>query len=198
MANHSITLVIPTISRPTLARTLWSVRRQRWTSDDRIILLGDGPQPAAEDLFRQFRFHGQYIEMPKTVPSDWGHTPRNAIFEKRIIKTTHCMALDDDDQMTENALQIVRSAIVQHPDRPHLFRQNGCPITGQVWKVKEICLGNVGTPMFVHPNVPEKIARYTPVYGGDYEFIRDTCAFYPDGPVWHEDVITRIRPVKSV
>ena len=192
----AISLVIPTISRPTLAGTLRSLRDQPWGPQDEIILLGDGPQPFAADLWRQFKFPGRYIEMPKTSPPDWGHTPRNAVFNDKILRGTHVVQLDDDDQWEPYTLQLIRERVKAESNRPHLFRQSGCPITGTVWKVKEIVLGNIGTPCIVFPNVPGKIGRFVSRYGGDCDFIAETCGYYPDGPVWHEEVITKIRPVK--
>jgi hypothetical protein len=191
----AITLIIPTISRPTLARTLRSLRVQPWGPQDEIILVGDGPQELAADLWRQFKLPGKYIELPKTTPPDWGHTPRNTLFDQRVPRGTHIVQLDDDDQWVEGTLATLRAAVVAEPNRPHLFRQSGCPVTGTVWKVKQLTEGNIGTPCIIFPNNPEKIGRFISRYGGDCDFIADTCGRYPDGPVWHEEVIARIRPV---
>lgn len=58
----TISLVIATISRPTLARTLRSLRGQAWEPGDEVLLVGDGPQPVAAELFGQFGLSGRYVE----------------------------------------------------------------------------------------------------------------------------------------
>jgi glycosyltransferase involved in cell wall biosynthesis len=191
MGSPTISLVIATIGRPTLARALRSVRVQDWRPQDEILLVGDGPQPVASELWDQFRLPGRFVEVPGPN-KDWGHTPRNLVVP--LARGAYLMALDDDDEMTPDAVAVVRKALAETPNRPHLFRMSGVPTVGTVWKVKEIREGNVGTPMLVCPNDPARLGRYAPRYGGDFDFIRDTCAFYPEGPVWHQTVICRVRP----
>lgn len=187
----TISLIIPTVSRPTLARALASVKRQEWQSGDEVILVGDGLQPIARELWNQFGLPGRFIEVAGPA-KDWGHTPRNIVHP--IATGTHLMALDDDDQLTPNAVAIVRRAITKEPNRPHIFRMDGTPNVGKVWKEPILREANVGTPMMVAPNVAGKIGQYVSRYGGDFDFIRDTCSHYPEGPIWNEEVICLIRP----
>jgi glycosyltransferase involved in cell wall biosynthesis len=190
-STPTISLIIPTIGRPSLARAIASVRLQRWLPGDEVIVVLDGPQPVTRELVGQFHLPIRLIEI--VGPSnDWGHTPRNIAMPQAT--GTHLMALDDDDELTPDAVDRVRQALRAAPDQPHIFRMSGHPDVGTAWKVPTICEGNVGTPMFVCPNVPGKLGRYAPRYGGDFDFIRDTCGHYPDGPVWHEGVICRVRP----
>jgi glycosyltransferase involved in cell wall biosynthesis len=196
--GDSISLLIPTISRPTLARSLMSCLRQTWNPGDEIILIGDGPNPQARELWDQFHgrgLPGRYIEVPRTPGSgDWGHTPRNLVMGRAMC--SYLMALDDDDILTANAVSTVRAAIRNHPGRPLIFRMDWRAFGGTYkWEVPELIEGNVGTPMFVTPNDSSKIGRYSSRYGGDFDFIRDTCAFYADGPVFLDDVICITRPV---
>lgn len=192
----TISLVIPTISRPTLARALASMRRQEWQAGDEVLLVGDGPQPVACSLWEQFRLPGRYLETPAPL-GYWGHGPRNWIAENREATGRYLMALDDDDELPDQAVAIVRRILAESPDRPHIFRMTGTPVVGDCWKVKEIREGNVGTPMLVAPNDPARLGRFAPRYGGDCDFIRGTCAFYPGGPVWREEVICRVRPRRT-
>lgn len=191
----TFSLIIPTISRPTLARSLASLRGQDWRPGDEIIVVGDGPQSIAREVWEQFKLPGRYHDV--VGPSnDWGHAPRNLTMPMAI--GSHLVALDDDDEMTPGALAVVRRAIEAAPDRPHIFRMEGAPIVGTVWKERVIAEANVGTPMLVLPNTPGKIGQYAPRYGGDFDFIRDTCAHYPNGPVWHEEVICSVRPWRTL
>lgn len=187
----TISLIIPTVSRPTLARALASLRGQLWLPGDEVLLVGDGKQPIARELWEQFRLPGRFVEV--AGPSkDWGHTPRNLAIP--MATGSHLMALDDDDELAPGAVEIVRQAITVLPDEPIIFRMSGHPEVGTAWKVKAIVYGNVGTPMLVAPNVPAKLGKFSSRYGGDFDFIRDTCGHYPAGPVWHEGIICHVRP----
>lgn len=192
----TISLVIPTVSRPTLARTLASLRAQPWRAGDSVVLVGDGPQPVAADLWRQFRLPGLYAETPARL-GFWGHGARNWVRDRGLATGDYLVALDDDDEWTPSALAVIRASLAESPGRPHIFRMAGCPVVGTVWKDKEVRLQNVGTPLLVAPNVPGKIGAYTERYGGDFDMIAETCVFYPDGPVWREEVICNVRPYRG-
>lgn len=194
----TISLIIPTVSRPTLARTLASVRKQDWYDDDEVLLVGDGPQPVARALWQQYGLPGRYLETPSCF-GFWGHGVRNWVLAGRVATGTHLMALDDDDELTADAVKVVRAAVSEAPDRPHIFRMSGVPNgIGTVWQDKEIRERNVGTPTGVFPNDPTKLARFAPRYGGDYDFIATTAAMFPpNSVVWREEVICRVRPWRS-
>lgn len=194
----TIALIIPTVGRPTLARTLESLRSQQWREGDQVVVVGDGFQPTAKELFEQFNYpFAKYVELPNGPYKDWGHTPRNMVMP--TCTQDYIMALDDDDIMDEEAIRIVRNRLIFIPNRPHLFKMRGHPDAySEIWTDEEVREGNVGTPMFVIPNVPEKIAKYTNRYGGYFDFIRDTCALHPGGPVWNDEVICKIRPCRHL
>lgn len=196
MAEPTLSLVIPTIGRPTLARTLASVRQQLWRAGDEVLLVGDGPQPIARDLWNQFKLPGRYLET-EIVLGHWGHGVRNWVFDNNHAIGQFVMALDDDDELTPQAVDTVRRAIAAAPDQPHLFRMSGVPGLGTLWKVKELAEQNVGTPMFVTPNDSGRLGRYTLRYGGDFDFIQATCAMYGNDLTWHPEVICRVRPNRS-
>lgn len=194
----TISLLIPTVSRPTLARTLRSVKDQDWRPGDEVILIGDGPQSVAAELWEAFDLPGRFLQV--AGPSkDWGHTPRNVIqaggpFYARPVGS-HLMAIDDDDELEPGAVAIVRDVIEANPGRPIIFRMGDFPEDGRyLWEIPVLREGNIGTPMFVPPNDPGKLGKYAPRYGGDFDFVRDTCKHYPEGPVWRPEIICRIRP----
>lgn len=194
MVDLSLSLIIPTVSRPTLARTLMSLRGQAWRPGDEIILVGDGPQPIAADLWRQFGLPGRgTVETPARL-GHWGHGARNWLLDARAAAGAYLMALDDDDEMAPGAVAAVRAALTDNPGRPHIFRMTGDPCGGTAWRAKVIEHGNVGTPCLVAPNDPARLGRYAPRHGGDCDFIRETCGQNPAGPVWREEVIALIRP----
>lgn len=198
MADVTLTVVIATISRPTLARALASLRSQEWRPGDEVLLVGDGPQPIAACLWEQFGLPGRYIELPRSPKPDWGHTPRNRVLDRRLATGSHLMALDDDDEYLPGAIAAARAALTLAPDRPHLFRADfGSMGWGLLWRDREIRVGNVSTCLFACPNDPDRLARYdTTIYAGDHAFIRETCGLYPNGPVWREEVVCVCRPAQ--
>lgn|GEM_PF-3135835 len=190
----TISLLLPTISRPSLAGALRSLQTQAWEPGDEVILIGDGRQPEARRMWESAGLPGRYVEVPG--PSgDWGHTPRNLIMGE--ARGDYLMALDDDDELSPNAIATIRAALRLAPGRPHLFRMRLHHHGGRiVWHDREIQLGNVGTSMFVTPS--GRVGRYRPWYGGDSDFIRETCSYYPDPPVWREEVICEICPSSAL
>ena len=190
--SPTISLVIPTISRPSLARTLASVKRQDWMAGDEVILVADGPQPIARELWNQFGLCGRFIEV--AGPSrNWGHGPRNKV--NPMATGSHIMNLDDDDELAPNAVTIVRRSIAKDPNRPHIFRMSGHPVVGTAWKDPILFQGNVGTPMIVVPNIHGKVGKFNEHrYAGDFDYAYETCGHYPEGPIWNEEVICLVRP----
>lgn len=192
MAEPAITLIVPTIGRPTLARCLASLRRQTWRVEDEVLLVGDGPQPSARYLWDQFALPGRYLEVAGPY-SDWGHTPRNRTMPR--ARGDYIAALDDDDQWVPDALVTIRAACAQALGRPLMFRMHGAPCGGTVWKSRELKHGNVGTPMFVLPAAGQRWGCYEPFHGGDAAFIQQTLALWPPRSlVWRPEVIALIRP----
>lgn len=194
MVDVSLTIQIATISRPTLFSTLWSLRYHNMLAPgDEIMLIGDGPQPAAKAMWDQMHLPGRYVEVPGGPHRDWGHTARNTMMAE--ARAAYLMAGDDDDEWTPGALEIIRRALRENPGRPHLFRMSGVPGIGDVWNDREIREGNVGTPLLVVPTAGRKWGRYTNHPAGDHDFIRDTIAMWPpDSLVWREEVIYKVRP----
>ena len=194
MGDVTVSVVIATIARPTLARTLRSLRRQAWAPGDEVLLVGDGPHPVAAELFAQMGLPGKYLEHTGTTGT-WGHHARNWVMDARQAAGSHLMALDDDDEYDPDAVANVRAALAAAPDRPHVFRMTGHATAPVIWRPGHPVLepGNLGTPCIVVPNDPDRLGRYGMHYTGDFEFCASTCAFYPGGPVWREEPICQVR-----
>ncbi len=188
----NISLVIPTISRPTLVRCLESLRGQAWREGDEVLLIGDGRQPVAECLWRQFGLPGRYLETPKRL-GFWGHGVRNWINSERIARGSHLMNLDDDDALRPGAVEAVRTRVAHDPSIPYIFQMHTVPTGKTIWIEREIKHENVGTPMIVTPNDPARLGTWQNYYGGDFAFIRETCEKYYTVS-WQECVIADVWP----
>lgn len=197
MADVTLSVVLPTIGRPTLARALKSCQRQTWAEGDEVLLVGDGPSAVAGILWQQFGMAGRYIETPRRFGS-WGHGARNWIMDTRAASGTHIVALDDDDALTPNASKMIRAAVAEAPDRVHIFRFRVPSEKNRlVWaEPGKLVFGNVGTPCVVVPNDPEKLGRFTDRYGGDLDFALSTLAMHAEPPVWREEIICDVWPAR--
>jgi hypothetical protein len=185
MLQPTLTIIIPTVSRSTLATTLQSLAPQL-VADDQVLVIGDGEQPLARKLVSQ---------LPTPPWHYFEHGPtRDTGRSQREFGITHSTSdylcfMDDDDCFVESALRMIRTRATEHPGRPLMFRMDdrGGAIR---WGRPELAYGNVGTPMFVIPNIADKIGRWDE---NDYHFIRHTVELQGE-PVWLEDIIAIVRP----
>lgn len=189
----TLTFHLTTVSRPALAPALRALRAANLHPGDEVLLVGDGPQPAAEAFFRQLSLPGRYHEFPGGPHGWWGHDARNGTMH--LARAEYLAPCDDDDEYAPGAIDVIRRALKENPGRPHLFRMSGVPGIGTVWKDREIRPGNVGTPMLILPTAGQRWAKYTHSRIGDHDFIRDTLALWPpDALVWREEIIYTVRP----
>jgi SAM-dependent methyltransferase len=187
-------IIIPTCGRDTLRRTLESVAANGFVAGDEVLVVGDGPQPGAKAIAESFRdrIHTVYME---TVPKHfWGHPQRNHAM--RAAKGTHIVTIDDDDEYLDGALTAMRAAASRHPDLIPVFRMNRKDTDQIVWNEKKVFSGNLGTPLFVVPNIPERLGQWGGRYEGDFDFIHSTLQKWPEGEgamVWKDRVTVRVN-----
>ena len=192
----TFSLILPTISRPTLARALLSLKDQDWRPVDEVIVCGDGPQPVAAAFVRQFGPPFRYLETPTRLEK-WGYGVRNWLADNNHANGTHLIYLDDDDAYRPEAVALIRSAVEAIPDRPHVFRMQDMTDGMIRWKTRDVIHGNIGTPMLVVPNDPCRRGRWGDSYSGDLDFAIETFSLYPPA-VWHEEVICSVWPAKDI
>lgn len=195
MAEVTLTVVVPTIGRPSLAKTLRSLAGQDWESGDAILLVGDGVVPAARELWDQFRLPGEYRDTGRTL-GHWGHGVRNWVAESGLVRTSHQLALDDDDVYVPGAIRTARAALAEHPDVPHIFRMDWIDPSHTVrkilWQEPVLREGNLGTPCFAVPTALARGVRWSVRYAGDFDFIRAVCQRV--APVWRSEILCHVRP----
>lgn len=174
----TISVLIATVNRPSLLRSLESCR-----GADEIILVADGEEATgASEVLRDSGLPGRCIVLPVAY-KDFGHTPRQ-------IGLGYCQGdfiahLDDDDVYLPGAIEGIRVRLRE--PRPHIFRAQ-LDHVGLIWRTPEIQFGNLTTDLFIHPN-NRRFGVWSARWGGDFDFIRTTCAHYPEGPVWCDYVI---------
>lgn len=175
-----ISVVIPTIGRPTLQA---AIDTAAWA--DEVIVVYDA------------------AEVPADAPTGvvvyacgptrhWGAEQRSLGIAR--ASGTHIAFIDDDDTFTKVAADAIARAVAARPSRVHIFkmRDGGKEYGGYgcFWD------GGLGTPMFVVPN-DARIGVWTTRYAGDFDFIQSTIIARGRRPRFHAEVIAEIRPDRA-
>lgn len=186
MNSVAISLIIPTLGRPTLERALHSVLPYL-ESDDEVLVVGDGSRPAARRIVetqdsRQLRYFEHH-----DPGSTFGNAQRN--YAMHQARGNYFAFLDDDDRFLPNALASIRREAVY--EVPLIFRREyGTTFS---WTRPEFIKGEVGTGMFAIPvrgawsDCP--LTTDSPCYT-DFLWIQQVVALWPPGSLrWCEDII---------
>lgn len=182
----TLSVIVPTIGRETLARAVDSA-----SGADEVVVVVD-----------EAKYNGQVsLPLPARVlrvrGGDRGYTARTV--GMAAATGTHLAFLDDDDVYTPGAIDAMREAIEVNPERPIIFRMVD-PLHGVLWHDPVLRFANVGTPMIVVPNDPEKLGEWAPheaERGGDFTFVKG-CVEKMGEPVWRSEIVARVRPGRMV
>jgi glycosyltransferase involved in cell wall biosynthesis len=175
----SISFIVPTIGRASLAQTLASIKLR---SGDEILLVGERATGAFSGTDWRRRF------IPCLPGNDWGSTERNLAMP--YAHGQYLAFMDDDDTYAPGYRALMQDAIDTTPDRPVIFRQQ-YPDGRTLWQEPVVMFGNVGTPMFLIPNVPEKLGVWGSFVGGDCYFL-EQCGWLRSEFVWRPEVVALI------
>ena len=153
MGRITISIVVPTINRPTLSRTLQSVVSAGISSDDEVIVVwGDRGDPTSVVSGVDMPCR-KTVLMARAPRPDYGNTQRTA--GMRAATCSHIAFMDDDDIYLVGAIHAMKQELQDKPDTPHHFQVNlGPPLNRQVWRTKQVKVENVSTIGIVVPNVP--------------------------------------------
>jgi hypothetical protein len=126
-----------------------------------------------------------YRYLPCPPGGDWGHAERN--FAMPLARGKYIAHIDDDDTYAPGTRRFMAEAIEATPDRPVLFRMR-YPNSITLWRERRIICGNVGTPMMLLPNDPEKFGTWGSFVGGDCAFL-ESSKWLAEEYVWRPEVI---------
>lgn len=199
MSEPRLSVIVPTIGRPSLDQALASVRSQAGGDQVELLVVADasGYHPAhlqaIEDTAAEY--DARYFEHGAGF-SAWGHPQRN--FAMPQATGAYLAFLDDDDIWTPDAYEQIQRALDmgEASTRLHIFRMR-YPDGAVLWARPQVAPGNVGTPMLVVANDPAMLGRWGNRYEGDFDFLTSTLARCEAGRgalQWWARVICLIRP----
>ena len=194
----TLTIVVPTIGRPTLKTTLDSIARQALQPGDRVIVALDTfqqpPRPDVAALVASYGF--------ELLPVDGGvHFMGNPQLNAAIAQadTDYLCALGDDDIYVDGAIARLRAKL--KPGRVLLFQfyappylSAGNPERFVLWADRDLRVANISGCCLVAP-----VAALSPVSDDqrievDYEWIVAAVAKTGKPPIWMDDVLIIARP----
>ena len=188
MPTPTLTIITPTIGRTSLATMLYALAPQLEDSDE-CLVLGDGPQPVAEQIVALFvssmRAPVRYIE--HALVQNWGNPQRNTAI--RMAKGDLLVFIDDDDCPLSDGLSTIKRVGAEHPKRPLMFSMLHQGI--RLPQTQEVVPGNISGQMFIAPNVPGRLGTWSDRYAADFDFIEGTMRHYAaEDLVWREEITT--------
>lgn len=185
----SLSIIIPSLGRPTLARTLASFVGSLEPGDEAIIVADErGDVEQARRIWSETSSEGSVV-FATQEGGEYGNAQRER--GMAMARGTHLGFVDDDDVYAPEALGLFREHAC---DRPVIFRMR-MPDGSLIWRDHEIRYANYGTPMGLWPNVPG-LGKWIPHVAGsgqDYVFARDSCEALGE-PVWVDRVVAFVRP----
>jgi hypothetical protein len=170
----TISIITATSGRPTLTRAIASLAPQLEHGDEMLIVRRDN--------------------------TPWGNQARDDAIPR--CAGTHLWWMDDDDMAATNALAIIRQAVAADPGTIHIFRMAYEDRPVIIWQEQRFECGWVGGPMCVVPNTPGLLGQWQHNHAypgfkagecGDWHFLSRTLELLGRPPVWHTNIIARIR-----
>jgi hypothetical protein len=220
----SLAVIIPTVGRRSLANTLESVASQLQDGDRGFVV---------SDHWARYDFCCEAVEFAREASADgvtwrcwinrgqrglFGHGARNWALDQTAGfedmpdgMPDWCWSIDDDDEATFGAVDMIRAACASGDAPWYVFRMRGgagshfdgvtVPTMGET--IRE---GNVGTPMIVFPSACQSrfgVGRGVPRehdlgdgYFGDLTLAISLQMEFGD-PGWRSEVVAEIRPVAA-
>jgi len=195
----SLSIILPTIGRDTLARTLMSIDNQIEDNDEVIIVADErGNWQYAEWLWETLNAKVtpfgpifKFFKQPTGKPV--GQPLRNFGIEQ--AERDYIVWTGDDDVFTPDAFDAIKTNVCKNPDKVHLFRWDAWQC-GVAWREKVIKEGNIGDHSIVAPNDQSKLGRFTMRYAGDYDYIVETVNNFggEENVIWCQEILTICRP----
>jgi hypothetical protein len=206
MERPLLSVIVPTVGRPSLERAVNSLLRQGEWLPYEVILVGDTHAGTwAEQLPRARALADQYPERVRYVEHDgglhaWGHPQRT--YGATVARGTYLSWLGDDDVYTRFAFPAIaralRARVFDHPRDPRVFLFRWISPWKQLyWHTAGwLECDHIDAECVVAPNVPAKLGLWTNRYQGDYDMIKETVDNWGgvERVLWQPEVIAQAQP----
>jgi hypothetical protein len=187
-----LSVIIPSVGRPGLPRTLASIRDQGHPDAVEIVVVGDTHagtfRHALADMSGLCAFYyARYLEH-----DGGGHMVGHPQRQHGMAQARgEWLAFSQDDNvLTPGAIDAIRDALVGTPG-PRLFRVSprpGCVVWDQLGC---LAVGHIDADCLVVPNVPARLGTWTSRYAGDADMIAETVARWGGTARWDTALIAR-------
>lgn len=167
--KKSINILISTLGKKTIFRTLISLKNQL-CDEDYLTIIFDGVNTNIEliRLFTEKNFKCNVeIIFEEKQQGYWGHGIRN---KYKNLKGDFIHHSDDDDEYLPDAIESMKNICISN-NIIYIFkiiRENG----DIIWKNKEIKVNKISTQSGVIPNHINKEGYWELKYGGDFDFYK--------------------------
>ena len=206
METPLLTVIVPTVGRPSLARTVRSLLKQGEWLPWEAVLVGDTHAgtwahqlPLARALAAQHPERLRYVEHDGGLHA-WGHPQRN--FGATVARGRYLSWLGDDDVYLQGAFEHLGRVLRRQEDDPRVFLFRWiAPWKAVLWEQAGfLAQDHIDAENIVCPNVPAKLGEWNSArYQGDYDMIADTVARW--GGVervrWQPEVIAQAQPTEA-
>lgn len=198
MSAPTLTIVVPTIGRPTLATTLASIARQELHPSDRVIVALDTfGEPEREDVAALVASFGFELMRVDGGVHFMGNPQLNAAIA--ACATDYLCALGDDDVYVDGAIARIRATV--KPGRALLFQfyappylVPGDPRRFVLWADRVLRVANISGCCIVAPREALVPVSHEPCCEVDFEWIVDIVKQTGQSPMWLRDVLVIARP----
>jgi len=188
-----LTVAIPTLGRPSLARCVFSFIDQLQPGD-RVLLVAD---PKGDTDYVRWVYNIATNKMGvdwrytiKGGQGGWGQDQRNHAYD--LTDEGHIWCLSDDDIATPGALEVIRRRIeIRQPDDWFLFQVGRTRDTPWVWTRQTVEVGNLDADCIVAPATT--LTRWGLGYEGDKDFATGLLAERGQ-PIFVPEVIAVTKP----
>ena len=197
-----LSVIVPTVGRPSLARTVRSLLKQGDWLPWEAVLVGDTHSGrwaeqlptaralAATDPRLSYVEHDGGVHMV-------GHPQRN--HGATVARGTYLSWLGDDDVYLEGAFRSIARALHRYEDDPRVFLFRWISPWKQVYweQAGFLAQDHIDAENIVCPNVPDKLGVWNPArYQGDFDFVRETVEKWGgvERVVWQPEIIAQAQP----
>lgn len=187
-----LSVVIPTIGRPSLDRLLDSI------PDDHsieVIVVGDTYDcDFIKDLAAargRLSGNNRYWYMHDGGAHCWGHPQRN--YGMSVATGQWLMFSQDDNVYAPGAFDAIAHAVAGNHQRPLLFKVMTWQ-AGVVWTAPMLREGDIDADCLVVPNVRAKLGVWTSRYNGDWDMLSHTAELWDNDIGWRPELIASALP----